>query len=172
MDRPDREEEEKKERRRRRRSRRRKSSCFMAPPLLHHCLLPSLLLLCFLSLQMRLFVFRPSIHLPAETAGTAGIFSSTKQGVSVPVHWPVRYIPASTVRNWLPWLRYGHMFSEIGLSTQTFQNHEYGDFMRGREQHELTLEGFSLALTFREHPFGNWTCDHELRVGSNPSLYR
>ena len=97
MDRPDREEEEKKERRRRRRSRRRKSSCFMAPPLLHHCLLPSLLLLCLLSLQLRLFVFQPSIHLPAKTAGfcrysqyaigTVGIFFRYEtRGLSILVH--------------------------------------------------------------------------------------
>ena len=74
------EEEEKKERRRRR------SSCFMASPLLHCRLLPFLLLLCFLSLQMRLFVFRPDIHLPAEKARfrrysryAAGIFFGTKK---------------------------------------------------------------------------------------------
>ena len=86
----DREEEEKKERRRRRRrrkrrSRRRRSSCFTAPPLLRHRLLPFLLLLCFLYLQM---MFRPGIHLPAETigfcrysryaTGTTSIFSGTK----------------------------------------------------------------------------------------------
>ena len=59
----------------------------MAPPLLRCRLLPFLLLLCFLSLQMRLFVFRPDIHLPAKKAGfhrysryVAGIFSSTKKG--------------------------------------------------------------------------------------------
>ena len=106
MDRPSREEEEEKKRKKKEREmdrstekkkkkkkkrgrRRRRSSCFTAPPLLRHCLLPFLLLLCFLSLQMKLFVFRPGIHLSIKivrfrrysqyAAGTTGIFSGTKQ---------------------------------------------------------------------------------------------
>ena len=82
-----REEEEKKERRR---SRRRRSSCFTAPPLLRHRLLPFLLLLCFLSLQM---MFRPSIHILAETARFRRysrygryFFRYGIRGLSVPVH--------------------------------------------------------------------------------------
>ena len=78
-----REEEEKKERRRR-------SSCFTAPPLLRHRLLPFLLLLCFLSLQM---MFRPSIHILAETARFCQysrygqyFFRYGIRGLSVPVH--------------------------------------------------------------------------------------
>ena len=54
-------------------------------------------------------VLRPGIHLPAETAGirrygrySRYFFWYETGGVPVPVHWLVRYIPASTVRYWLP----------------------------------------------------------------------
>ena len=83
-------------------------SCFVAPTLLHRRLLPFLLFLCFLSLQMRLFVFRPGIHLPAEIVGFRRygryFFRYEIRRLFVPVHWPVRYIPAvptGTIRNWL-----------------------------------------------------------------------
>ena len=67
----------------------------MASPLLCRHLLPFLLLLCFLSLQMRLFVFRPDIHLPAETAGFRRygwhFFQYETRELSILVHWLVRY---------------------------------------------------------------------------------
>ena len=112
----EREEEEKKERRRRRR-RRRRSSCFTAPPLLRHRLLPFLLLLCFcfpykwdFSCYGRYpFTDRNSWISPVQPVRgrySQYFFRYETRELSIPVHWPVRYIldvSADTVRNWLLW---------------------------------------------------------------------
>ena len=55
-------------------------------------------------------IYRPKQPDFADTTSTRPVrlvfFPVWNKGLSIPVHWPERYIPAvlaSTVRNWLPW---------------------------------------------------------------------
>ena len=72
----------------------------------------------------------PNIHFPAKTAefrqyGRYGryFFRYETRELSIPMHWPVWYIPAvlaSTVQNWLPWKKHSNFHRVYKFSNWVF----------------------------------------------------